>query len=115
MASASASLNGAAPELWPGPMRLPGASMSRLLPRLAFSSVTFRVAPLPSVTRMMTAATPRMMPSIVRMERMTLRRSSRKASNKAFRIAEKIAQQSHNRWQKCGRTQFPNEPLLSPA
>ena len=90
MASASASLNGAAPELWPGPIRLPGLTISRLLPKLAICSVTLRVAPLPKVTRMITAATPMMMPSIVRIERMTFRRSSRSASNSAFPIIASI-------------------------
>ncbi len=83
-ASASASLNGAARDAPPGPRCLPGWIISRLLPMLEICSVTCLVAPPPSVTRMITAATPIMMPSIVRNERITLRRNSRNASNRAF-------------------------------
>ncbi len=82
MASASASLKaGAPPPPPPGPWRWPGRTISRLLPRLAIWSCTAWVAPLPSVTMVITAPTPITMPSMVRKERSKLRRIERKASN----------------------------------
>ena len=68
----------------PGPKPCPRLIISRLLPRLAICSVTCAVAPLPSVTMVITAATPIMMPSVVKKERRILRRISCSASLKAF-------------------------------
>ena len=48
---------------------------SRLLPSLEMSVFTFSVVPLPMVIMAMTAATPMTMPSSVRNERSTLRRT----------------------------------------
>ncbi len=81
MASASDSLNAAAPAApMPGPRRCPGRTISRLLPRLEIWSLTACVAPLPSVTIVITAPTPMTIPRIVRNERIRLRRISRSAS-----------------------------------
>ena len=81
MASTSASLKGGAPAvLSPGPRRWPGRTCSRLLPRLLIWSRTAWVAPLPTVTMVITAATPMTMPSTVRKERSRLRRMARRAS-----------------------------------
>ena len=79
MASASASLKSEAPEAWPGPIRLPAVTMSMLLPRLAICCLTWRVAPPPMVTMVITAPTPITMPRMVRKERRTLRLISRRA------------------------------------
>ncbi len=85
MASASAASKGRArapPR--PGPKPCPGRTMSRLLPRLAIRLVTSAVAPAPTVTMVITAATPMMIPSTVREERSTFRRISRSARSRAF-------------------------------
>ena len=53
--------------------------MSILLPRLAMESVTFFLTPIPIAIMMITAATPIMMPSIVKTERSLLEQSAVKA------------------------------------
>lgn len=81
IASASASRNcfapGAAPP--PGPWRWPSRTISRFVPRLEICACTACVAPLPSVTIVITALTPMTMPRIVRNERSRLRRIDRSA------------------------------------
>jgi hypothetical protein len=85
MASASAWRKGGEPaESRLGPMRWPGRTISRLVPRLLIWSDTARVAPLPTVTIVITAATPMTMPSVVSTERSRLRRISRSASPRVF-------------------------------
>ncbi len=82
IASASASLNDGAPPPPPGPpgpWRCPGRTISRLVPRLEICICTACVAPLPSVTIVITALTPITMPRIVRNERNRLRRIERSA------------------------------------
>jgi hypothetical protein len=61
-------------------MRWPGLTINRLVPRLEICASMAWVAPLPSVTMVMTALTPITMPSTVRKERSRLRRIERKAS-----------------------------------
>ena len=68
----------------PGPWRWPGRTISRLLPRLEICICTACVAPLPSVTIVITALTPITMPRIVRNERSRLRRIERSARNSVF-------------------------------
>ncbi len=81
MASASPSLKKGALELpLPGPMRWPGRSCNRLVPSPEIWFCTDTVAPLPTVTMVMTALTPITMPRMVRKERIRLRRIERKAS-----------------------------------
>jgi hypothetical protein len=53
--------------------------VSMLTPMLETSAVTLSLAPRPSVTSAMTAATPMTMPSMVSTERSVLRRISRMA------------------------------------
>ena len=72
-----------------GRSRWPGITISRLLPRLEIWSETERVAPLPSVTIVMTAATPMTMPSMVRNERSRLRRIARSASSDGVATASR--------------------------
>ena len=84
MASASASVNCGTPPPPPPPMRWPGLTISRLVPRLVIFSSMACVAPLPSVTIVMTALTPMTMPRIVRNERSMLRRTERRASMKTL-------------------------------
>ena len=56
----------------------PGMTISRLLPSPAIDFCTFSRTPMPIETMAMTAPTPMMMPSIVRMDRILLaRRPSR--------------------------------------
>ena len=62
-------------------MRCPGRTCSRLVPRLEIWFCTASVAPLPSVTMVMTALTPITMPRIVRKERIRLRRMARSAKS----------------------------------
>jgi hypothetical protein len=62
-------------------MRWPGLTISRLVPRLAILLSMARVAPLPSVTIVMTAATPMTIPRMVRNDRSRLRRTERRASS----------------------------------
>ena len=65
-------------------MRWPGRTFSRLVPRLEIWICTARVAPLPSVTMVITALTPITMPRMVRKERSRLRRIERSASNRVL-------------------------------
>ena len=76
----------ALPDAPPGPVRWPGITVSRLLPRFAMSDVTTAVAPLPSVTMMITEATPMMIPRAVSDDRRTFRRISRNARMMALKI-----------------------------
>ena len=80
MALRSAISNGGADWADP-PMRIapPGMMVSMFDPILEISSCTCRGVPAPSVTITITAATPMMMPSTVRLDRNTLRRISRSA------------------------------------
>jgi hypothetical protein len=74
IASTSAILNAgglALPSL--APKRCPGITISRLLPKAEIWSETDFVAPLPSVTMVMTADTPITMPRMVKNDRITLR------------------------------------------
>ena len=81
MASTSAILKLGAPSSEPGPKRWPGTTSSWLVPMAAIWSETDRVAPLPRVTKVTTAAIPMTMPSMVRNERIRLRRMARRASS----------------------------------
>ena len=63
-----------------------GRRSGRFLPSDPMVDVTLAVAPLPSVTIAITAATPMMMPSVVRAARIRFRRNSRTASISAFSI-----------------------------
>ena len=65
-------------------MRWPGRTCSRLVPRLEIWFCTASVAPLPSVTMVITALTPITMPRIVRNERSRLRRIERRASSRVL-------------------------------
>ena len=83
IASASVSLkDGALVPPLPGPMRWPGRTCSRLVPRPEIWFCTASVAPLPTVTMVITALTPITMPSTVRKERIRLRRIERNASRR---------------------------------
>src|SRR3989338_943043 len=85
MASPSLSLKaGALAPLPPGPMRWPGRTCSRLVPRPEIWFCTAAVAPLPTVTMVITALTPMTMPRMVRKERRRLRRMERSASSKVL-------------------------------
>jgi hypothetical protein len=69
----------------PAPMRtppcvmLPGRMINILLPRLAIFSCTEALAPWLMLTMTRTAATPMIMPRVVRSERIAFRRSARNA------------------------------------
>src|SRR5215469_11494371 len=79
MASASAAVNVTlepAPAAAPPLRVLPGMIVSRLVPSPASWLLTDALAPSPSATMAMTAATPMMMPSVVRMLRPLLDRNS---------------------------------------
>jgi hypothetical protein len=65
-------------------MRWPGLTSSRLVPRLEICVLMACVAPLPSVTMVITALTPMTMPRMVRNERSRLRRTERRASMKTL-------------------------------
>ena len=82
MATASSYLSDsrdpAAPRM-PPEFAAPGVTMSMLLPRLAIESSTLLLTPMPMETMAMTAATPMMMPSMVRMERSLFANSSCRA------------------------------------
>src|SRR5688572_23713593 len=56
-----------------------GTTISRLLPMLEMSDSMLALAPRPRPTMVITLATPTTMPSVVRLERSLLRRSSRNA------------------------------------
>ena len=68
------------PERIPPVVKLPGKTVMTFSPRLATWASTCALAPLPMLTIAMTAPTPMIMPSAVRMERILLRRSARKAT-----------------------------------
>lgn len=83
--SPSLSLNdGALAPLPPGPMRWPGRTCSRLVPRPAIWFCTASVAPLPTVTMVITALTPMTMPRTVRKERSRLRRIERSDNSRVL-------------------------------
>ena len=65
------------PGVW---LNWPGRTISRLLPRLATLSPTSAVVPCPSVTMVMTAATPMVTPSTVSIDRSALRQMAPTAS-----------------------------------
>src|ERR1035437_5471735 len=69
-----------------GPNPVPGPRAMRLLPRLEIWAFTASVAPWPSVTMVMIAATPMKIPSTVRMARVRFRTISCTARVKAFQI-----------------------------
>src|SRR5215471_13490173 len=60
----------------------PGMTMSRFVPIDANASSTLVLAPSPIATMAMTAAMPMMMPSVVRNERILLRKSARTATRR---------------------------------
>jgi len=72
------------------PNPAPGRKVSRLLPRLEICAFTASVAPWPSVTIVMMAATPMKMPSTVRNARVRLRPISRTAMESAFQIMTSV-------------------------
>src|SRR5258708_35893802 len=81
MASASSMLRVPAPNAplrAPPWLKLPGKIRSTFCPRLAIGASTGDLAPWRMLTMAMTAPTPMMMPSAVRMERMVLRRRARR-------------------------------------
>ena len=73
------------PERTPPEVVAPGMTIKRFVPRLWICFCTAASAPCPMLTMVITAATPMMMPSIVRMERSLLRRSARKAVRRVMR------------------------------
>ena len=110
MASASPSLNCGTPPppppLPPGPERWPGRTISRLVPRPEICALIDAVAPLPSVTMVITALTPMTMPRMVRKERSRLRRIERSASmNTLYSIRRPLSRESARvalRWSDWG-------------
>ena len=64
------------PNVTPPLEAVPGCTSSMLAPMLAMVCLTAVEEPCPISTMAMTAATPMMMPSVVSVERMTLRRSA---------------------------------------
>ena len=68
------------PERRPPDVVLPGRTSSRFDPTEAIWAEIRWFAPSPIATMMMTAATPMIIPSIVRMERILFARSERKAT-----------------------------------
>src|SRR5690348_265648 len=74
-----------------GPKPMPGRNISRLLPRAEMRFFTACVVASPSVTMVITAPTPMMIPSTVRKARVRLRRISRNAIKKAFQIMISMA------------------------
>ena len=84
----------------PGCAGRPARTTSRLLPSLEMSVLTFSVVPEPMVIMAMTAATPMTMPSSVRNERSTLRRTEmqREADGFAEHHAASIASVSEAMW-----------------
>ena len=88
MASASLTVS---VEALPNPARTPllvvapGRTTSRLVPRLAISASTAALAPCPTATIAMSAATPMNTPRTVSAERSLLRASARPAATSAMR------------------------------
>jgi len=85
MASASSTVRVPAPNAplrAPPWLKLPEKTSRTFCPSAAIWDSTIDFAPLPMLTIAMTAPTPMMMPSAVRMERMVLRRSARKETVK---------------------------------
>src|SRR5207302_11300744 len=83
MASASASLSDVrvpVPRLTPPLLTAPGMTMTRLAPRLSICASTAACAPEPIAIEVITAPTPMMMPSIVKMDRVALRRMACRAT-----------------------------------
>ncbi len=70
------------PELTPPVRRLPAKTVSKFWPSAATWEVIRVCAPLPTATMATTEATPMIMPSAVRLERILLRRSARRAMNR---------------------------------
>ena len=68
------------PPRMPPLVKLPGKIVMTFSPRLATWASTWALAPLPMLTIAITAPTPMMMPSAVRMERILLRRRARRAT-----------------------------------
>src|SRR5690242_17833645 len=68
------------PPHMPPPVKLPEKTVTTFCPRLATCASTWDFAPLPMLTIAMTAPTPMMMPSAVRIERSLLRRRARRAT-----------------------------------
>ena len=64
------------PRLTPPLVMAPGVMMTRLAPRLSICLSTAACAPEPMAMDAMTAPTPMMIPSMVRSERLMLRRSA---------------------------------------
>ena len=64
------------PRRTPPLVMLPGVMMMRFAPRLSICFSTAACAPEPMAMEAITAPTPMMMPSMVRRERLTLRRSA---------------------------------------
>ena len=128
-ASASCRRNGLAlPDAPPGPRRWPGITLSMLLPMVAMSAVTCAVAPLPSVTMMMTDATPMMIPSAVNDDRRTFLRISRSARMMALisisglpwtvlrslRQFVRRSRRGHHETGSCARRRQPYRARASP-
>jgi hypothetical protein len=63
IASTSCKVKLGAAAVWPGPRCCPGESISTLVPMLAIWAVTRAVLPLPTVTKVITAPTPMMIPN----------------------------------------------------
>ena len=61
-------------------LKLPGKTVMMFWPSEATWASTWALAPLPMLTIVMTAPTPMMMPSAVRIDRMVLRRRARRAT-----------------------------------
>src|SRR5215469_6060259 len=76
-------------------VKLPEKTVMMLSPRLATWSSTCLVAPLVRLTEPMTAPTPMMIPSIVRSERILLRRRARMAMRMEARILIGLRQFYH--------------------
>jgi hypothetical protein len=73
----------------PPSVKLPEKTVMTFWPRLATLSSTCLVAPVVMLTAAMTEPTPMMMPSMVRTERILLRRKARAAIRKLARILTK--------------------------
>ncbi len=131
MAIASDSLNCCVPgpPPPPGPWRCPRRTISRLLPRPAIWVCTACVAPLPSVTMVITALTPMTIPRIVRKERSRLRRIERSANRRVLssirssprpRPQQRLGPRSHDadwayRWRCCRRRSAPGAGRRRPC
>ena len=88
----------------------PGVTMSMLLPRLAIESSTLLLTPMPMETIAMTAATPMMMPSMVRTERILFAKSSCRAMVMLSQINKRLPS-----YTTSILTPLPSSRVMSPS